>query len=213
MKNDVAQTNPVEINPIPTNTVIEDISILSLEEEKKSENISNTLLEHMIDNYWNIVLDDYNKVNVVISITNHDLHTLKENIVKKYGNTVSLNGEVTRAIYDYNSKFSLPHLSTSSLMYNGKKPRRDVALNLEKMAEVFTFEDNFPTFSKNSLAKIIRETLGNIDSRTYDRYFQCIKNFVEKTTGQRLGYNSIYNLTGFSEAVQERLSQIERGDK
>jgi len=72
-------------------------------------------------------------------------------------------------------QYKISHTTSStSLLYNGKKPRRDVLTNLKKLSEFLYDYEKFPHFRKHDLFSIINDAFGQIDSRTKTKYLNCI---------------------------------------
>ena len=64
--------------------------------------------------------------------------------------------------------------TSTSLLYNGKKPRKDVLRNLKKLSEFLYDYGKFPHFKKHDLFSIINDAFGQMDSRTKTKYLDCI---------------------------------------
>ena len=103
----------------------------------------------------------------------------------------------------------MQHHPTSSLVFDGKEPRRDVLLRLLKIADALTDYDSYPIFVKSHLDKILSNVLGPIDPRTKKKYQNCLKVFVERSMGIRILWNEQCNLRYFRDAVVEKLEAVD----
>ena len=149
------------------------------------------------------------KIQVTFEISYYFLQQFKENVSKKYGEKFPLSEELIDIISDYNRNFGLQHHSTSSLIYNGREPRRDVLLKLQKIVKSFDCEIGYPLLSRRTIQKIIKTTLNSVDIRTSNRYFKCVKTFVERKIGQKLSYYSIYNVDGLKKVINDKLNELD----
>ena len=145
-------------------------------------------------------------IRVIVELPYYVLKSFKENVMKKYGVDMNLTEELSFTISNYNNNFGIPQHSTSSLLFVGREPRKDVLLKLKRVASELYSDDNFPLLYRMNIEKALKRALGNIDSRTFAKYFRCVKEFVERNTGQRLVYYSPYNVKGFKETVDEKLA-------
>ncbi|HVB66191.1 MAG TPA: hypothetical protein VND01_00680 [Candidatus Acidoferrales bacterium] len=199
---------------IPDNTTIKiDNQIvlreeIKIEETKKIENNKNEIFD--INELEKItVSNDLDKVKVIVNLPIYVLKKFKENIFKKYGLELNLNIELESIIGKYIDNFGPQHHPTSSLCFDGKEPRKDVLLKLQKITHELKGSDQFPMFYRHDIETTLKVILGNVDPRTFKKYFLCIREFVEKTTGQKLGYYGVYNMNGFEEVILEKLTILE----
>jgi len=108
----------------------------------------------------------------------------------------SLNEVMTEALTQYNNQFGTQHLSTSSLLFEGRKPRKDVILRLDDILDVAKSVSSFPNLDYGQLQRCIQTGLGNVDPRTTKKYLNCLVGYVENVTGTKThGFLSNYNLS------------------
>lgn len=189
----------------------------TIDTEIKNDNNEEQII--LVTNHHNLITDskfkikditelDYNGYSyVLLKLPSWYLQELHEKHSRKYGFRLPIDRQIEEAIREYNLKFDLPHHSTSSLLFDGKEPRKDVLLKLEKIASAISFDEHFPIFSRWEVEKIVKNILGNVDERTLMKYNNCIKNYIEMTRGQKFHYYAQYNMTGFKEAVLEKLGR------
>lgn len=127
----------------------------------------------------------------------------------KYGIELSPYKEIVQMIENFNERFlgKQQHTTSSFLEFNGKEPRKDVLLKLLKIADFIEDECELRIFRIDGLKQLIQNALGNLDPRTSEKYLECLQNFAEKTMGEKLGYYSLYNLSGLKDAVIAKLSE------
>lgn len=82
----------------------------------------------------------------------------------------------------------------SPLLHKEKKPRKDVWINLGKIASEFINCDSYPIINSNYLSTILNKALGNRDSRVIRDYRKTIllycnihEQIIEKCSDSRLG--------------------------
>jgi len=67
--------------------------------------------------------------------------------------------------------------SSTSLLFKGKKPRKDVLVKLAKIAAVYFDDPVFPHFRPLQIRNVVVQVLDRPDKRTRDDYLQCIKDY------------------------------------
>jgi len=73
--------------------------------------------------------------------------------------------------------------TTSSLMYRGRPPRKDVYQKLEKIASILSNQSElYPHFRLRQIRKYIIHVLEHADERTTKNYLDCIVDSSEKNT-------------------------------
>lgn len=152
---------------------------------------------------------DDGEVYLLVKLPSYHITELNEKYLRKYGQFRSLETPIEEAIRNFNLEFDLQHHPASSLVFDGKEPRRDVLERLLMVADEIQFEDTYPTFRQSQLNKILSNVLGHIDPRTMKKYQNCIKEFVEKVTGRRIHWNDPYNLRYFRDAVEKKLETLD----
>ncbi len=71
--------------------------------------------------------------------------------------------------------------TSSSLVYRGKPPRKDVYEKLEKIASLLQNQSLlFPNFRPNQIRAFLGIVLGQVDDRTLKNYLNCIIDASEK---------------------------------
>ncbi len=152
---------------------------------------------------------DQGNVYLIVKLPSWYITELNEKYERKYGFILPLGRQIEESIRDFNLDFGLQHHPTSSLVFDGKEPRRDVLQRLLKIADAMFESDSYPIFVKPNLDKILRSVLGPIDPRTMKKYQNCLKIFVERTTGRRFRWNEQCNLKHFRDAVVKKLEALD----
>lgn len=65
-----------------------------------------------------------------------------------------------------------------SILFEEKKPRRDVLVNLGKIACVFKENPEYPNIKSMTITKTINTILGLKDKRTREKYLKCVKQYL-----------------------------------
>lgn len=91
-----------------------------------------------------------------------------------------------------------------SILYNGKKPRRDVLNNLGEIANLLKMQSElYPFFKTKLLIRLIEDKIGNRDARTMKNYFDCVTKYSVKNM-----QNGTYDVSDFGEKFY-KLSESE----
>lgn len=88
---------------------------------------------------------------------------------------------VSTLLADYNSKFDEQH-HAASLIFDGRKPRKDVLVKLNIIANIIESEDSFPKIHRETIPKIVRSALAHPDVRTLKKYIKCVKDYANTAT-------------------------------
>ncbi len=124
-----------------------------------------------------------------------ELKEILENIhkAKKLGILIEDTRDAAEENKSVNIKQSPSPTTTSSLLYDGRVPRGDVAIKLRKIAELLQIQSEFyPNFKPKVLEKLIRAIIGNAVNRTVKKYLKCISDESEKDM-----VHGKYNVRGF----------------
>jgi len=193
------------------NDVVSDDS----ENHKSNNNIIQLLTDsnYYLDKIFNIQKIDKAKLKETRS--SHILLHLPSNILidsldycsKQLGKEMEISDYFLILLSDYNKRFETQHLTTSSLMFDGRKPRKDVLEKLEIICRQLEWSDDFPLISEFDLRLIIKNALGNMDQRTLDKYRNCIKHFAEQKSGRKLRWKEKINVEGFHGMIIQALSE------
>ncbi len=71
--------------------------------------------------------------------------------------------------------------TTSSLLYRGRLPRKDVYQKLEKIASILQLQsEHYPHYRLKNIRKFMGIVLGKVDDRTIKNYLDCIVDASEK---------------------------------
>ena len=71
--------------------------------------------------------------------------------------------------------------TSSSLLYDGKQPRKDVLIKLKEIADLLRIQRELcPFFTPKQLLTLIGVKLGPVDERTIKKYFDYITNYSIK---------------------------------
>lgn len=153
--------------------------------------------------------DDQQEIEVTLKIRYYLLRNLKNNLKKKFGdNHPSINGYVCDKIEKSNEELQAQQ-HTTSLLFEGKEPRKDVLVKLLGIAEELESYHNFPNFKRQYLEHYIKTKLSNPDPRTLKKYVDCITGYVEKSTGKQIFFNQDYDLFNFKDIVYKKLKNLE----
>jgi len=65
--------------------------------------------------------------------------------------------------------------TSSSVLFDGKPPRIDVREKLQKIGRLLKVQSQFyPNFKRKQVFGLIKVIIGNVDSRTKKKYFECV---------------------------------------
>jgi hypothetical protein len=193
----------------------DDVSEDKIEEKEDNKLLINILTD---DNYYldktiqiqkleKEKIEENNAVNILISLPSFILNDFLEYCKKTLGEDMLMSDYLLKLLREYNKRFETQHLTTSSLVFCGKKPRSDVVEKLVWIGSALDNRVDLSEISKTNMIEIIKSVLGNIDSRTLKKYLQCLQYFVECKTGEKFGFYSKYNLEGFHDTVQKALEE------
>jgi len=122
---------------------------------------------------WCHIKRDHNdipklKLNQVIHIFNILFQAIKGQIIPEW-------------VYSKTIISETPTATSSSILIDGHAPRID---QWGKIIEIATFlraaSEYYPDFHSMEIIKIIRQAAGVRDSRTIQRYFDCVTNYSKK---------------------------------
>jgi len=65
-----------------------------------------------------------------------------------------------------------------SILFEEKKPRRDVLENLGKIACAFSADPKYPKIKSMAITKTINKVMGLKDKRTREKYLKCVKQYL-----------------------------------
>lgn len=145
--------------------------------------------------------------NLIVSIPSKILKNCLDYCSKQLGEDMEISDYILTIIMEYNQRYETQHLTTSSLVFNGRKPRKDVLKKLYGICSELKSYPMFPEFHLNEIKSGIVTSLENPDIRTLEKYLNCIKKFVEHKTNQNFGYNSRQDITGLHEIVLKALDE------
>lgn len=138
--------------------VVVDVVVDVVEKEKRNNEELQTqcMIKHLLFNEFKEFLNQK---------FNHDDEIISKNLQKELDYVFFL------GLQQYKKSNTT---SSTSLLYNGKKLRRDVLRNLKKLSEFLYDYEKFPHFRKNDLISIVNDAFGQIDSRTKIKYLDFI---------------------------------------
>ena len=68
--------------------------------------------------------------------------------------------------------------TTSSLLFNGRPPRRDVQERLQDFGRLLKGQSQFyPNFKQKQIQRWFKVILGNVDERTIKKNFDCVTSY------------------------------------
>lgn len=117
------------------------------------------------------------KVKIPVRI----LKKFYKNSTESWGRSVSWLDHVGLLLAEYNSKFDEQH-HAASLIFDGRKPRKDVLVKLNIIANIIESEDSFPKIHREIIPKIVRSALSHPDVRTLKKYIKCVKDYAYAVT-------------------------------
>lgn len=166
------------------------------------ENICN-IINNTVDEYYNNTVNEksdngtklhYKAIHTEIEASS--LETFKQHVIRKHGKLHSAIGkELTKAIQIYNEleSIKLHHKTFSST--KSWKLREDVALKIDRIKKRLYELHNYPEVHTKALQEIIREVLGKVDYRTFNKYYIMISRAcLIKHTGL---YGSLLDVENF----------------
>ena len=87
--------------------------------------------------------------------------------------------------------------TTSSLRFNGKEPRTDVFEKLQDICRLLKGQSkSYPIFKRKQILGLIKVVLGLVDSRTLEKYFDCVTSYSKKDI-----VHGVYDVTNFCNIV------------
>ena len=101
------------------------------------------------------------RMNEIIQVLNDVFKAYKWNMFPKW---------------EYSEAQIKPTTSSSSILFDGKPPRIDVLERLQKIAQVYKISCDFPNLNQKQVTKWAFAVLGHPDSRTLEKYVQCVTN-------------------------------------
>ena len=150
---------------------------------------------------------DSNNSNILITIPSDILKDSIEYCSKQLGEDMQISDYILIILKEYNKRYETQHLTTSSLRYNGRKPRRDVLEKLEKICSFLKSEKHFPYITEKILVPVIKTALGNLDQRTVENYVTCIKYFAEQKMGYSPRWSEEMNIEGLDDVIIKTLEE------
>lgn len=82
-----------------------------------------------------------------------------------------------------------------SILFKGRSPRADVKIKLQKIAYLLKIQSGiYPIYTQKSLFTLVEKALGNVDSRTFKDYIECVV-----STSKRDKVHGTYDVTNFCE--------------
>ena len=88
--------------------------------------------------------------------------------------------------------------TTSSLLYNGRPPRKDVAAKLRKIAVLLKGQTGlYPDFTLKNLSTFIKIELKYVDKRTMEKCMKCITDYSVKNI-----QNGTFDVSAFCERLK-----------
>ena len=183
--------------------------------EKQENSIINLLTDsdYFLDKIIQIQQLDKDKLEetsntcILLQIPSFILKSSLDYCAKKLGGNMEISDYFLIILKDYNKRFETQHLTTSSLVFSRRKPRKDVLEKLDCIISGLEAYYDVSELSESNLVRIIKSTLGQIDERTLKKYLNCFKYFTEVKTCQKFGYHSNYNLEGFHDTVLKALCE------
>lgn len=84
--------------------------------------------------------------------------------------------------------------SSTSLLFDGKKPRKDTLHKLARIATILQNLDEYPNFRRSQLIKVIKGIIKG-DIRTEKKYLKCIEDYsIPNTQSGKFNVRSFYKL-------------------
>lgn len=93
--------------------------------------------------------------------------------------------------------------SSTSLLFNGKKPRKDVLVKLGRIVRYFHSQDKYPTIPRIHVDEIVKIVLGDVDQRTMDKYLKCIKQYSLPKKNDN-GFVMSYNVSNLFSLIPDQ---------
>lgn len=153
--------------------------------EEDNSNLNKSSLEEKNNSFNESKTDKLNnlKTELMISYFIYSKFSSYMDIKYNYDNDLkkkNLQSELDKVFLigiNYASKDLEASSTSSSLLFDGKKPRHDVWLRLATIAHVLFDQECYPIFKKNHLKRIVKEAIEQKDDRTIRKYLNCIMNY------------------------------------
>jgi len=123
-------------------------------------------------------------------------------ISKKYPNTEELGDEKAKEI-DNIFSVGIDKLEKELeciLLFEEKNPRKDVLINLGKIANEFLSNPDYPKINAMSNTKTINKIMGSKDHRTKEKYHRCVHQYLGIPKEQGLT-----NVSGFVNRIPKQI--------
>jgi len=89
--------------------------------------------------------------------------------------------------------------TTTSILFNRKKPRKDVLLKLTKISSILSDNPNYPHLKPLQIRQVVASVLGRVDSRTELQYTKCVRDY---SIPNRV--SGTFNVTTFCNLLQQQ---------
>jgi len=121
------------------------------------------------------------KTKTSIDVSHHIYQKIHSYLFKKYPNT-NLDFKDKLKETDYIFSLGVERAEKElecSILFEEKKPRRDVLDNLGKMAHEFSIHNQYPYIQPMIVTKTINKVMGSRDYRTKEKYKNCITQYTK----------------------------------
>jgi hypothetical protein len=167
-------------------------------EKKVSEKLSYRKIEEFLPEN-----NDENSI-VTVSLPNHIIHKIKEESNQLYRENRHESITLVK-ILDNHFKEKDRQQHVTSLLYDGKPPRKDCFEKLEKISVFLKGQQIYPNFKKGTVQASLKQILGQCDVRTFTKYYKCIDDFLKTNTGKRLSPYHEIDVSIFVETIEASL--------
>jgi len=123
------------------------------------------------------------KTKTSIDVSHPIYQKINRYLSKKYPNT-NLEFKDRRKETDYIFSLGVERAEKElecSILFEEKKPRRDVLENLGKMAHEFLIHHQYPEIQPMVVTKVINKVMGSRCDRTKEKYKKCITQYTKNS--------------------------------
>lgn len=138
------------------------------------------------------------------------LNEFKNNVLRKHGKLHSVMGlELEKALIMYNESELLKQQQTTLLKQIPSNNRSDVTKKVQQIKQNLLQLASFPEVNSNSIKAVIKTILGEVDSRTFNKYYTVVlKESRTLRTGLYGSLLDVSNFVGYKEEPSVNMSKL-----
>lgn len=195
--------------------------MIHTQNKEENSSLSSNSNKVIVKEYYNtnnnsIVLNNNNKRKLKAIHTELDgtiLNEFKNNVLRKHGKLHSVMGlELEKALVMYNEKELLKQQQTTHSKQIPSGNRGDVTKKIQQIKQNLLQLASFPEVNTNSIKAVIKQVLGEVDSRTFNKYYNgVLKESITLRTGLYGSLLDVTNFVGYKEEPSVNMSKLAPG--